>query len=424
MGSIMSVLAEKKSHAHTLAILAMENLRVDFPILQQTVNGNPLVYLDNAATTQKPQAVMDSIQSYYQRDNANVHRGVHTLSQRATLAYESVREKVRQFINAQHTHEIIFTSGATNAINLVANSYGQLAIKEGDEIILSVMEHHSNIVPWQLLCQRTGAILRVIPLNDQHELDLIAYADLFNSRTKLVAITHISNALGTINPIKSMIEMAHSHNALVLVDGAQAIPHMQIDVQDLDCDFYAFSGHKMYGPTGVGVLYGKTDLLEKMPPYQGGGEMISQVTFAKTTFNKLPHKFEAGTPNIADVIGLGAAIDYLQKIGLSAITEYEHGLLKYATKRLASIAELTIIGAKNNKAAVISFTLHDIHPHDIGTILDMEGIAIRAGHHCAMPLMDYFKLPATARASFSFYNTKNEIDVLVNGIEKIKRLFA
>lgn len=363
----------------------ISQIRKDFPILHQTISGKPLIYLDNAATTQKPRCVMDAIVHYYECDNANVHRGIHTLSERATRAYEATRVKVQQFINAAHLREIIFVRGTTDAINLVAQSYGRPLLKAGDEIIVSQMEHHSNIVPWQILCEQTGAVLRVIPINPQGELIFEAFESLLNEKTRLVAITHVSNALGTINPIAAIIDKAHQYDIPVLIDGAQAVGHLSIDVQALDCDFYMFSGHKMYAPTGIGILYGKEKWLEKMPPYQGGGEMISQVSFEKTTYNVLPYKFEAGTPNIEGVIGLGAAIDYLQRIGFEAISAYEQQLLEYATQKLAEIPEVRIIGQAKHKSAIVSFVLENIHAHDVGTILDHAGIAIRSGHHCAMP---------------------------------------
>jgi len=399
-------------------------IRKDFPILNQTIAGKPLVYLDNAATTQKPQCVIDAMTHYYQFDNANVHRGIHTLSERATKAYEAARSKVQKFINAAHGHEIVFVRGTTEAINLVAQSYGRSQFKAGDEIILSQMEHHSNIVPWQMLCEQTGATLRIIPMNQQGELIFDEFTHLLNEKTRLVAITHISNALGTINPLEKFIETAHQHNVPVLIDGAQAVGHLPIDVQALNCDFYVFSGHKMYAPTGIGILYGKEQWLEKMPPYQGGGEMISKVSFEKTTYNVLPYKFEAGTPHIEGVIGLGAAIDYLQTLGLASIYAYEHELLNYATEKLSSIPGLRIIGQATHKSAIVSFVLDNIHAHDVGTILDHSGIAIRSGHHCAMPVMTYFNLPATARASFAFYNTKEEIDVLIQGIDEVKEVLG
>lgn len=402
----------------------MWNYKHDFPILAQQIHGKNLVFLDSAASSQKPQCVIDAITSYYQNDHANVHRGVYELSARATKKFESARETVRKFINAKHTHEVIFTRGTTEAINLVASSYGSAFVKADDEIIVSMMEHHSNIVSWQLLCERTGATLKVIPIFDNGELDMDAYRNLFSPRTKIVAVTHASNLLGTINPIKEMARIAHEHSVPILVDGAQAVPHMPVDMQDLDCDFYAFSSHKTYGPTGVGVLYGKEKWLNAMPPYHGGGDMIERVSFTKTTYNKLPYKFEAGTPNIADVIGLAAAIHYLEKIGMQAIFQHEQELLQYAVEKLAEIPDIKLIGTAKHKVGVMSFVLDHIHPHDIGTVLDHEGIAIRAGHHCAMPLIEYYQIPACARASFGVYNDKSDIDILVQGLHSVKRLFA
>ena len=399
-------------------------IRKDFPILQQRVHGKPLIYLDNAATSQKPQVVIDTVQRYYLAENANVHRGIHFLSEQATRAYEGARDKVRRFLNASDTREIIFVRGTTEAINLVAQSYGKTFIKAGDEIIISAMEHHSNIVPWQILCEQIGARLRVISFNYYGELLLDEYQRLLNEKTKLVAVVHVSNALGTINPVKPIIEIARRRGIPVLVDGAQAVPHLPVDVQELDCDFYAFSGHKLFGPTGIGILYGKADWLERMPPYQGGGDMISLVTFEKTHYNTLPYKFEAGTPNIADGIGLGAAIDYVTEIGLEAIAAYEHELLTYATEALSAIPGLRLIGTAKEKASVLSFVLDCAHAHDIGTILDREGIAIRAGHHCAMPVMQRFGVPATARASLAFYNTKEEVDALIGAIHKVIEVFG
>ena len=402
----------------------IEKIRQDFPVLQQKVHGKPLVYFDNAATTQKPQVVVDTIAHYYLTENSNVHRGVHFLSDAATQAYETARSRVRQFLNAAHDREIIFTRGTTEGINLVAASYGRSRIKAGDEILISAMEHHSNIVPWQMLCEEKGATLRVIPINDAGELLLEEYERLLSDRTKLVAITYVSNALGTVNPVRRIVAMAHRRGIPVLVDGAQATPHLPVDVQDLDCDFYAFSGHKVFGPTGIGILYGKTDLLEAMPPYQGGGEMISAVTFEKTIYNSLPHKFEAGTPHIAGVVGLAAAIEYVERIGLNQIAAYENELLAYGSDLLSAIPGLTIIGTAKEKAGVLSFVLRDIHAHDVGTILDHEGIAIRAGHHCAMPVMKRFGVPATARASLAFYNTREELEALAKGIQKAIEVFA
>jgi cysteine desulfurase/selenocysteine lyase len=399
-------------------------LSKDFPALHQSVHGKPLVYLDNAATSQKPQSVIDAVARFYEEDCSNIHRGVHLLSQRATEAYEEVRLKAQHFIHAASPAEIIFVRGATEGINLVAQTYGRKHVQAGDTVLVSAMEHHSNIVPWQMLCEEKGAHLRVIPMNDRGELLLDEYKKLLTSDTKLVAIAHVSNALGTINPIRQMIRTAHQHGIPVLVDGAQAVPHLQVDVQDLDCDFYAFSAHKMYGPTGIGILYGKKHMLEAMPPYQGGGDMISSVTFEKTTYNDLPHKFEAGTPNIAGVIGLGAAIDYLALVGLDHIAAHEHDLLKYATEQFARLPGVRIIGTAKEKAAVLSFVLDDIHPHDIGTILDQEGVAVRTGHHCAQPVMQFFSIPATTRASFALYNTEAEIDALTRGIKKVQEMFA
>ena len=402
----------------------VDSIRKDFPILAQTVNGKPLVYLDNAATSQKPQCVIDSLSNYYQTINSNVHRGVHTLSQLATDDYETARSKIRGLINAESDQEIIYTRGTTESINLVAYSFGSQNVESGDEIIISGMEHHSNIVPWQLLCEQKGAVLKIIPITDEGELDINQYESMLSNKTKLVAVVHQSNALGTINSVKEITEMAHAFGAVVLIDGAQSAPHMKVDVQDIGCDFFAFSGHKLYGPTGIGVLYGRTDLLDSMIPYQSGGEMIKSVTFDKTIFNVLPHKFEAGTPDIAGAIGLGAAIDYVNDIGLDAINSYESELTAYGTDRLEQIAGLRIIGTSLHKGSVLSFTLGDIHPHDIGTILDSEGIAIRTGHHCAQPVMERYGIPATARASMSFYNTKEEIDILVAGIDKVLEIFS
>ncbi|HJY82789.1 MAG TPA: cysteine desulfurase [Candidatus Binatia bacterium] len=406
------------------ASFAVERIRNDFPILKQQVHGKPLVYLDNAATSQKPQVVIDTVTQYYLAQNSNVHRGIHFLSEQATQAFEGARAKVARFLNASNAREVIFVRGATEGINLIAQSYGRTFIKVGEEILISAMEHHSNIVPWQMLCEQIGARLRVIPFNYDGELFLDEYERLLNERTKLVAVVHVSNALGTINPIKQIIEIAHRRDIPVLVDGAQAVPHMKVDVQDLDCDFYTFSGHKLFGPTGIGILYGKAALLEAMPPYQGGGDMISAVTFEKTHYNTLPYKFEAGTPDIAGVVGLGAAIDYLSEVGLDAITAYEHELLAYATDALSTINGVRIIGTAGEKTGVLSFVLDGIHAHDIGTILDHEGIAIRAGHHCAMPVMQRFGVPATARASLAFYNTKEEVDALIRAIHKVIEVFG
>lgn len=398
--------------------------RADFPILNQTINRHPLVYLDNAASTHKPRAVIDSIRKVYEEDYSNVHRGVHTLSQRCTDLYESAREKVQSFLNARHSHEIIFVRGTTEAINLVAQSYGRKNVGPGDEILITAMEHHSNIVPWQMLCEQTGALLKVVPISRTGELLMEDFNRLLSDRTRLVSVTHMSNALGTINPVEQIITLAHARGIPVLLDGAQSAPHMTVDVQALDCDFYAFSGHKLYGPSGIGVLYGKESLLKAMPPWQGGGDMIRRVTFEGTEFNDLPYKFEAGTPNIADTIALGTAIDYVNAIGVDAIAEHEHHLLAHATEQALTIPELTIIGHAPHKGAILSFTLDRIHPHDIGTLLDQLGIAIRAGHHCAMPVMDFFEVPATARASFGLYNTFEEVDVLMDGIRQVIKMFG
>lgn len=399
-------------------------IREEFPVLHQEIQGKPLVYLDNAATAQKPLQVISTLDKYYREYNANIHRGLHYLSEKATAEYEKARQKVQTFINASSAREIIFVRGTTEAINLVAQSFGRPRLKPGDEIIITEMEHHSNIVPWQLLCQQTGAVLRIIPINDDGELKLEEFGKLLGPSTRIVAVVHVSNALGSVNPIKQIIDLAHSRNVPVLVDGAQAVPHTGIDVQLLDCDFYAFSGHKLFGPTGIGVLYGKQSLLDEMPPWQGGGDMIKKVTFAETLYNDLPHKFEAGTPHIAGVIGLGAAIDYITGIGLDNISNYESGLIDYATRQVLDVKGLKLIGTAREKASILSFTLENIHPHDIGTILDHEGIAIRAGHHCAMPVMEHFKVPATARASFAFYNTRAEVDLLIQGLYKCMEIFA
>lgn len=404
-------------------MIDIHKVRADFPILKQKVNGKQLVYLDNAATGQKPQVVIDSIVNYYSTKNANIHRGVHTLSQLATDAYENVRIKLQRHFNVKKSYELIFTSGTTHSINIVSSGLENILKKE-DEILVSAMEHHSNIVPWQMLCDRTGAILKVIPMSDEGELQMQAYKNLLSSRTKLVFVNHVSNALGTINPIKEIIEIAHKAGAAVLIDGAQSCPHLMVDLQDLDVDFFVASAHKLYGPTGVGVLYGKEEWLHKLPPYQGGGEMIKQVTFEKTTFADLPHKFEAGTPNIAGVIAFGTAIDYLNEIGFDNIAAYEHELLQYATEKLLQIEGLRIYGTASKKTAVISFNIGDIHPYDIGAIIDKLGIAVRTGHHCAQPIMDYYKIPGTIRASFSFYNTFEEIDLLCDALIKAKLMLS
>lgn len=399
-------------------------VREDFPILKQLVHGKKLVYLDNAATTQKPRPVIDALACFYCADCSNIHRGVHALSERATHEYENAREIVRQFINAERLSEIIFVRGATEAINLVASSYGRKNFKEGDEIIISAMEHHSNIVPWQMVCEQTGAKLRVIPINDRGELIMEEFDKLLGPKTKFVSVTHMSNALGTINPVREIIKKAHAWNAPVLVDGAQAISHLDVDVRELDADFYVFSGHKLYGPTGVGVLYGKEHLLDAMPPYQGGGDMIRSVTFEKTLYAKLPAKFEAGTPNISGGIGLGAAIKYVSQLGLNTIAAHETALLDRATEALQQIPGVKLIGTAANKASVLSFVMEEAHPHDIGTILDQEGVAIRTGHHCAQPVMQRFGVPATARASFALYNTFEEVDALVSALKKVHEVFA
>ncbi len=402
-------------------MLDIKKIRADFPILKREVNGKPLVYLDNAATSQTPQQVIDVIVDYYQNYNANIHRGVHTLSQEATDKYEQARNKIQNHFNATKAHEVIFTSGTTHSINLVANGFSSL-IKKGDEILVSAMEHHSNIVPWQMLCERTGAILKVIPMNQEGELRMDVYDELLSNKTKLVFCNHISNALGTINPIEEIIKKAHKVGAAVLIDGAQAAPHLVADVQALDVDFYTCSAHKICGPTGVGMLYGKEEWLNKLPPYQGGGEMIAEVTFEKTTYAGLPHKFEAGTPNICGGIAFGAALDYMNIIGFEEIAKYEHELLEYATQELLKIEGLKIYGTAKNKTSVISFNIDGIHPYDIGSILDKLGIAVRTGHHCAQPIMDFYKIPGTVRASFAFYNTIEEVDVLVAGVLKAKSM--
>ena len=404
-------------------MLDINKVRADFPILSRTINGKPLVYFDNGATSQKPQIVIDAIAKYYQEINANIHRGVHTLSQLATDAYEESRGKIQNHINAKFAHEVIFTSGTTHGINAIANGFASL-LKIGDEVLVSALEHHSNIVPWQMLCEKTGATLRVIPMNVKGELILSEYETLLSNKTKIVTVNHISNALGTINPIKYMIDKAHEFGAAVLIDGAQAVPHLKPDVQELDCDFYVFSGHKICGPTGVGILYGKEAWLNKLPPYQGGGEMIKEVTFAKTTYADLPHKFEAGTPDIAGGIVLGVAVDYMNAIGFDAIQKQELELVEYGTKRLLEIEGLKIFGTAKEKTSVISFNIGEIHPYDIGTIIDKLGIAVRTGHHCAQPIMDFFKIPGTIRASFAFYNTKEEIDVMVEAVKKAQLMLS
>lgn len=406
------------------AAFDVERIRADFPILKLQVDGKPLVYLDNAASSQMPQAVIDRLVRYQTTQHANIHRGVHWLSEVATEAYEAARRTVQHFINAADEREVIFTSGTTDAINLVMQGYGRKFIKAGDEIILTTMEHHANIVPWQMLAEETGATIRVVPINDAGELCLEEYEALFNPRTRLVCVTQVSNALGTINPVRQMIALAHAHCVPVLVDGAQAVPHMAVDVQDLDCDFYVFSGHKLCGPTGIGVLYGKATLLESMRPYRGGGDMILSVSFEKTVYNVIPHKFEAGTPPIAAAIGLAAALDYLSGVGLGAIAAHEHALLLHATARMSELPGVRLVGTARDKAAVLSFTLDGVHPHDVGTLLSQEGIAVRTGHHCAQPVMTRFRLPATSRASFAFYNTPAEVDALVDGVRSVQKVFA
>ncbi len=405
------------------ATFNVRKVRKDFPILKQKVHGKTLVYLDNAATTQKPLAVIEAMDTYYREYNSNIHRGLHLLSEKATGAYEAVRVKVQKFLNAKESREIIFTRGTTEGINLVAQTWGRQNVGAGDEIIVTTMEHHSNIVPWQMLCGEKGAQLKVAPINDAGELMVDELKKLFTRQTKLLSITHVSNALGTINPLAEITSFAHSKGVKVLVDGAQAVPHLTADVQKMDCDFYVFSGHKVYGPTGVGVLFGRYSLLETMPPWQGGGDMILSVTFEKTIYSKPPNKFEAGTPAIAEVIGLGAALDYVAKIGLANIAAHENSLLEYGTRKLLEIPRLKLIGTAGHKAGVLSFTLGDIHPHDIGTIVDRQGVAIRVGHHCAQPVMDRFQIPATARASLALYNTRGEIDALAKAVRKAKEVF-
>jgi cysteine desulfurase/selenocysteine lyase len=402
----------------------VERIRKDFPALHQEVHGHPLVYLDNAATTQKPQVVIDALSAYYSTDNANVHRGVHLLSERATEAYEGARARIQRFINAGHSREIVFVRGTTEGINLVAQSFGRRTVGAGDEIVITALEHHSNIVPWQMLCEERGAVLRVAPIDDAGEVDVDAYERLLNERTRLVAIAHVSNALGTVLPIPRMIAQAHEHGAVVLIDGAQAVAHLAVDVRALDCDFYTFSGHKAFGPTGIGVLYGKTERLERMPPWQGGGDMIKTVSFEKTVYNDLPYKFEAGTPDIAGAIGLGVALDYLDGVGLDRVAEYEHELLVHATRVLSVLPGVKLLGTAREKAAVVSFLVDGVHPHDVGTILDQEGVAVRTGHHCAMPVMTRFGVPATTRASFALYNTHEEIDALVAALAKVREVFG
>ena len=412
------------ARAATRPAFDVARVREDFPILKEKVHGKPLVYFDNAATSQKPRTVIEAERKFYLSECSNVHRGVHYLSERATQAYEDVRMKVQRLINAADAREIVFVRGTTEAINLVASSYGRKNVAAGDEVVITAMEHHSNIVPWQILCEEKGAKLRVAPINDAGELVCEEFEKLLNARTRFVSVAHVSNALGTINPVRRIIETAHRWNVPVLLDGAQAAAHLKVDVRDLDCDFYTISGHKIFGPTGIGVLYGKAKLLESMPPYQGGGDMISSVSFEKTTYNVIPAKFEAGTPNIAGTIGLGAAIDYVNALGFENMAPYEHELLVYATKALSRIPGLRLIGTAKEKAAVISFVMDGLHPHDVGTVLDQEGIAVRTGHHCAQPLMDRFGVPATTRASLAFYNTFEEVDALVKGLEKVKEILG
>jgi cysteine desulfurase / selenocysteine lyase len=404
--------------------LDLAKIRADFPILHQQVHGKPLVYLDNANTSQKPRQVLDALQHYYEFQNANIHRATHVLSERATQAYEGARQKVAQFVNARESAEIILTRGTTDGLNLVAQSFARPRVKPGDEILISWMEHHSNIVPWQMVCEQTGATLRIVPITDQGELILDEFDRLLSDRTKLVSIIHVSNALGTINPVETIIARAHARGVPVLVDGAQAAPHLPVDVQALDCEFYAFSAHKMYGPTGAGALYGKRALLESMPPYQGGGDMIASVTFEKTTYNSVPHKFEAGTPNIAGMVGFGAAADYMRGFDMRAVAAHEHDLLTHATQGLSEIPGVTLLGTSARKAGVLSFVLDGVHPHDIGTVLDRDGVAIRTGQHCAQPIMDRFGVPATARASFAIYNTHDEIDTFVRAVRRVREMFV
>jgi len=413
----------KSATLHTSTQFDVDRIRRDFPILHTEMHGKPLAFLDNGASSQKPRAVIEAVDRYYRQEHTNIHRAVYELSQKATDAYERARRNLRDFIGARSEKEIIFVRGCTEGVNLVASAYGRRQIGEGDEVIITHMEHHSNIVPWQMLCEERGAVLRVVPINDAGEVELDAYRSMLSERTRMVALIHVSNSLGTVNPVKEMIGLAHEHEVPVLLDGAQAVPHMRVDVQDLDCDFYTFSGHKMFGPTGIGVLYGKEALLEAMGPYQGGGDMIRSVTFEKTTFNELPYKFEAGTPNIAGAIGLGVAVDYLDAVGFEAIEAYEHELLEYATARLQAVEGLRIIGTAADKASLVSFDIEGVHPHDIGQFLDFEGIAVRTGHHCTQPVMDRYQVPATTRASFAFYNTREEIDRLVTGLQKIREMF-
>ena len=424
MTTVAQSLAHPELRQNAAPGVDLARIRADFPILAERIHGKRLVYLDNAATSQKPRAVIDAITHYYEHLNANIHRGVHTLSVRATEAHDAARETVRRFLNAADKREIVFVRGATEAINLVAQTYGRTHVGVGDEVLITAMEHHSNIVPWQILCEEKGAHLRVAPIDDRGELLLDEFAKRIGPRTKLVAVTRVSNALGTVTPLGEMIALAHREGVPVLVDGAQAVPHFAVDAQALDCDFYALSGHKVYGPTGIGVLYGKRALLEAMPPYQGGGDMISSVTFEKTTYNELPFKFEAGTPDIAGAIALGAALDYIGKLGMANIAAHEHELLNYATEKVGALPGVQLIGTARERAGALSFVMDGVHPHDLGTILDGEGVAIRTGHHCAQPVMEFFKIPATARASFAVYNTREDIDALVEGLRKAHEVFA
>jgi cysteine desulfurase/selenocysteine lyase len=415
---------ELQTMAESISDFDIAAIRRDFPVLNQQVNGHPLAYLDNAASSQKPVQVIEAVNAYYRHDNANIHRGVHKLSQRATDAYEGARSKVRDFVGAKSDKEIVFVRGATEAINLVAQSFVRPQIKPGDEILIGHTEHHANIVPWQMVCEQTGAKLKVIPMTQSGELDLSGLDDLLNERTRILAIGHVSNALGTVNPVKDIIAKAKAKSIPVLVDGAQAVPHLKVDVQDLDCDFYVFSGHKMFAPTGIGALFGRQELLEAMPPYQGGGDMILSVSFSHTEYNTLPYKFEAGTPHIAGAVGLGAAVDYMQSLGIDKLAAYEHHLLEIATAELEALDGVSIIGTAHDKASVLSFMIEDVHPHDIGTIFDQQGVAIRAGHHCAQPVMEFYGIAATARASFAFYNTEQEVAALVNAIKTTQEMFA
>lgn len=409
---------------HPAAQFDVQRVRADFPILNELVHGNPLIYLDNAATSQKPTPVIKALDEYYRRYNSNIHRGVHALAERATEAYESSRRKIARYLNAPNQHEIIFTRGTTESINLVASSYATSVLKPGDEVLITWLEHHSNIVPWQIACEKTGAVLKVVPINERGEVEPDQFEAMLSERTKIVAFAHISNALGTINPVREFTEMAHRAGAVVIIDGAQAAPHMRVDVQAIGCDFYALSGHKMFGPTGIGVLWGRTSLLDKMPPYQGGGDMIQSVTFEKTVYNDLPYKFEAGTPHIAGGIGLGAAVDYLDALDAEGIMAHEHDLTRYATEQLSQIEGLRLIGTAANKVSVLSFTLEGIHPYDMAPVLDHEGVAVRTGHHCAQPVMDRYQIPATVRASIAFYNTRQDIDAFVAALAKVQRMFS